>query len=117
MMRGEKITSVTINGNADPAVYCAAANSGVDFIWTEMQHSGGTWDTVQKMWSRCPNANEFDEQHAMDLGALVLIIATVRSVQEAREAVKWAYSPPMGGRSLGAMTRAYRDGPGRAGEC
>ena len=56
MMRGEKITSVTINGNADPAVYCAAANSGVDFIWTEMQHSGGTWDHVQKMWSRCPNA-------------------------------------------------------------
>jgi len=123
MMRGEKITSVTINGNADPAVYCAAANSGVDFIWTEMQHSGGTWDTVQKMWSHCPNAkavpgvrianaNEFDEQHAMDLGALVLIIPTVRSIQEAREAVKWAYYPPKGGRSLGAMSRAYRDVPG-----
>ncbi len=123
MMRGEKITSVTINGNADPAVYCAAANSGVDFIWTEMQHSDGTWDTVQKMWSRCPNAkavpgvrianaNEFDEQHAMDLGALVLIIPTVRSIQEAREAVKWAYYPPKGGRSLGAMSRAYRDVPG-----
>ncbi len=81
MMRGEKITSVTINGNADPEVYCAAANSGVDFIWTEMQHSGGTWDGVQKMWKSCPfakavpgvripNANEFDEQHAMDLGAM-----------------------------------------------
>jgi 2-keto-3-deoxy-L-rhamnonate aldolase RhmA len=123
MMRGEKITSVTINGNADPAVYCAAANSGVDFIWTEMQHSGGTWETVQKMWSHCPyakavpgvriaNANEFDEQHAMDLGAMVLIIPTVRSVEEAREAVKWAYYPPKGGRSAGAMTRAYRDVPG-----
>jgi 2-keto-3-deoxy-L-rhamnonate aldolase RhmA len=123
MMRGEKITSVTINGNADPAVYCAAANSGVDFIWTEMQHSGGTWDNVQKMWSRCPNAkavpgvrianaNEFDEQHAMDLGALVLVIPTVRSVREAREAVKWAYYPPKGERSAGAMTRAYRDVPG-----
>lgn len=123
MMRGEKITSVTINGNADPDVYCAAANSGVDFIWTEMQHSGGTWDSVQKMWSHCPyakavpgvriaNANEFDEQHAMDLGAMVLIIPTVRSVQEAREAVKWAYYPPKGGRSAGAMTPAYRDVPG-----
>jgi len=123
MMRGEKITSVTINGNADPEVYCAAANSGVDFIWTEMQHSAGTWDSVQKMWSRCPNAkavpgvrianaNEFDEQHAMDLGALVLIVPTVRSVQEAREVVKWAYYPPKGGRSAGSMTRAYRDVPG-----
>jgi 2-keto-3-deoxy-L-rhamnonate aldolase RhmA len=123
MMRGEKITSATINGNASPEVYCAAANSGVDFIWTEMQHSGGTWDSVQKMWSHCPyakavpgvriaNANEFDEQHAMDLGAMVLIIPTVRSVKEAREAVKWAYYPPKGERSAGAMTRAYRDVPG-----
>jgi len=123
MMHGGKITSVTINGNADPAVYCAAANSGVDFIWTEMQHSGGTWDSVQKMWSACPyakavpgvriaNANEFDEQHALDLGAMVLIIPTVRTVEEAREAVKWAYYPPLGGRSLGSMTRVYRDVPG-----
>jgi 2-dehydro-3-deoxyglucarate aldolase/4-hydroxy-2-oxoheptanedioate aldolase len=88
-----------------------------------MQHSGGTWDHVQKMWSRCPNAkavpgvrianaNEFDEQHAMDLGALVLVIPTVRSIREAREAVKWAYYPPKGERSAGAMTRAYRDVPG-----
>ena len=33
-------------------------------------------------------------------------------VQEAREAVKWAYFPPKGDRSAGAMTRAYRDVPG-----
>lgn len=123
MLQGGTITSVTINGNADPAIYCAAANSGVDYIWTEMQHSAGTWNTVQKMWSSCPyakavpgaripNANEFDEQHAMDLGALVLIIPTVRSIEEAQEAVKWAYYPPMGGRSLGSMTNVYRDVPG-----
>ena len=123
MQHGGKITSVTINGNADPAVYCAAANSGVDFIWTEMQHSAGTWDSVAKMWKSCPyakavpgvrlpNANEFDEQHAADLGALVIVIPTVRSLEEAREAVKWAYYPPLGGRSRGSMTDAYRDVPG-----
>jgi 2-keto-3-deoxy-L-rhamnonate aldolase RhmA len=122
MLHGGKITSVTIAGDASPAVYCAAANSGVDFIWTEMQHSAGTWDSVQKMWSSCPyakavpgaripNANEFDEQHAMDLGALVLVIPTVRSIAEAREAVKWAYYPPVGGRSRGAMTNVYSDVP------
>src|ERR1700743_1719059 len=38
MMAGGKLTSVTVNGNASPADYCAAANSGVDFIWTEVQH-------------------------------------------------------------------------------
>jgi 2-keto-3-deoxy-L-rhamnonate aldolase RhmA len=123
MMQGYPVTSVTIDGNDDPAHYCAAANSGVDFIWTEMQHSAGTWDSVQKMWNACPyakavrgvriaNANEFDEQHAMDLGALVLVIPTVRSVAEAREAIKWAFYPPTGGRSRGEMTRSYGSVPG-----
>jgi len=118
MMRGEKITSTTVMGNADPEVYCAAANSGVDFVWTEMQHSAGTWDSVQKMWSHCPNAkavpgvripnaNEFDEQHALDLGAMVLVVPTVRSIEQARQAVKWAYYPPKGGRSQGHMSPAY----------
>jgi len=123
MMEGGKVTSITIDGNDSPAHYCAAANAGVDFIWTEMQHSAGTWDTVQKMWNACPyakavpgvriaNANEMDEQHAMDLGALWLEIPTVRSIEEAKEAVKWAYYPPMGARSSGEMTRAYANVPG-----
>jgi 2-keto-3-deoxy-L-rhamnonate aldolase RhmA len=124
MMAGGKVTSVTIDGNDTPTDYCAAANSGVDFIWTEMQHSGGTWDSVQKMWKSCPfakavpgaripNANEFDEQHALDLGALWLEVPTVRSLDEAKLAVKWAYYPPMGGRSAGSMTGInYRDVPG-----
>jgi 2-keto-3-deoxy-L-rhamnonate aldolase RhmA len=123
MNQGGKVTSITLDGNDTPAHYCAAANSGVDFIWTEMQHSAGTWDSVQKMWNACPyakavpgvriaNANEFDEQHAMDLGALWLEIPTVRTLAEAKEAVKWAYYPPMGGRSQGEMTRAYANVPG-----
>lgn len=123
MRQGGKITSVTVMGNADPDVYCAAANSGVDFVWTEMQHSAGTWDSVEKMWNRCPStkgvpgaripsANQIDEQHALDLGAMVLVVPTVRSVAEAREAVKWAYYPPMGGRSSGNMTAAYSKVPG-----
>jgi 2-keto-3-deoxy-L-rhamnonate aldolase RhmA len=88
-----------------------------------MQHSGGTWDSVQKMWSHCPNAkavpgvripsaNQFDEQHALDLGAIVLVVPTVHSVAEAREAVKWAYYPTKGGRSQGHMSPAYNTVPG-----
>lgn len=123
MLAGGKITSVTVDGNANPADYCAAANSGVDFIWTEMQHSAGSWDTVQKMWNACPyakavagvripNANEMDEQHALDMGALVLVVPTIRSVEEAKEAVKWAYYPPLGGRSAGSRTSAFANVPG-----
>ncbi len=54
------------------------ANAGYDFIWTEMQHGAGTWHGVKNMWAACPharavpgvripNANELDEQHAMDM--------------------------------------------------
>ncbi len=120
---GGKLTSASLPGNASPISYCAAANSGVDFIWTEMQHSAGTWDGVQKMWSACPyakavpgsripNTNEFDIQHALDLGALVLVVPTVSSEAEAKEVVHWAYHPPIGARSTGAMTNVYRDVPG-----
>ncbi|HWY63120.1 MAG TPA: aldolase/citrate lyase family protein [Rhizomicrobium sp.] len=123
MLQGGKITSASIAGNSDPAIYCAMANAGYDFIWTEMQHAPGTWDSVSKMWNSCPhakavpgaripNANEFDEQHAMDMGALWLEVPTVRTVAEAQEAVKWAYYPPMGGRSLGGQPAALTDVPG-----
>ena len=78
-----------------------ANQGGVDYIWTELQHNEGTWNEIYNMWSACPhakavpgvrlpNANEYDEQNALDNGALVLVIPTVRSVAEAKEAVKWA---------------------------
>jgi len=114
MMSGAKVYAATLNpGIQTPDQYCAQASLDTyDFIWTEMQHSPGTWSEVSQMWDKCPhahavpgaripNANEFDEQHATDMGALVLVIPTVRSVAEAKEGVKWAYYPPMGSRSSG----------------
>jgi 2-keto-3-deoxy-L-rhamnonate aldolase RhmA len=96
----------------DPSTYCAMANAGYDFTWTEMQHSPSEWDAVARAWRTCPNAkavpgvriaytNEQQIQHALDSGALVLVVPTVDTVEEAREVVHWAYFPPMGGRSLG----------------
>ena len=121
MMQGGKITSVTVPADSNANVYCEAANSGVDYIWTEIQHGVGSWTDVYNEWSACPhakavpgarvpNANEYDEQHAMDIGALVLVIPTVRSVAEAKEAVKWAYFPPLGGRSQGGSSLAFWGG-------
>jgi 2-keto-3-deoxy-L-rhamnonate aldolase RhmA len=119
MMAGGKISSITVPSGSTPQIYCQAANQGgVDYIWTELQHNEGTWNEIYNMWSACPhakavpgvrvpNANEYDEQHAMDNGALVLVIPTVRSVAEAKEAVKWAYFPPMGGRSAGGSRAEF----------
>ena len=121
MMQGGKVTGGTVFYAHDGQTYCAMANAGYDYIWTEMQHSPHTWQDVSDMWAACPhakavpgvrvpNANEFDEQHALDDGALVMVIPTVRSVEEAKEAAKWAFFPPLGGRSNGggpAFTPAF----------
>jgi 2-keto-3-deoxy-L-rhamnonate aldolase RhmA len=112
MMQGGKVTGGTLFYARDGQTYCTMANAGYDYIWTEMQHSPHTWQDVSDMWAACPhakavpgvrvpNANEFDEQHALDDGALVLVVPTVRSAEEAKEAAKWAFFPPLGGRSNG----------------
>ena len=121
LMAGGKLTGGTVFYSKDGPTYCAMANAGYDYIWTEMQHSPHNWQDVTDMWAQCPhakavpgtrvpNANEFDEQHALDDGALVLVIPTVRNVQQAQEAAKWAFFPPLGGRSNGggpAFTPAF----------
>jgi 2-keto-3-deoxy-L-rhamnonate aldolase RhmA len=117
MMKGEKVTGGTVLSTDTPETYCAMANAGYDFIWTEMQHSARDWDAVSRMWRACPHAkgvpgvrvaytDEREIQHAMDLGALVIIIPTVRSVAEGTAARDWTMYPPLGKRSLGAAQAA-----------
>ncbi len=112
MKAGGKVTGGTLFNATDPAIYCAMANAGYDFIWTEHQHNGRDWDQTQKMWATCPYAkavpgvrvaytDEREEQHALDAGALVLVVPTVRSYQEAILARDWAFFPPLGRRSNG----------------
>src|SRR5205814_3157002 len=40
-------------------------------------------------------------QHAMDAGALVVVVPTVRTVEEGKAARDWTYFPPLGKRSQG----------------
>src|SRR5215467_3546792 len=112
MMQGGKVTGGTVFSSTDPETYCAMANAGYDFIWTEMQHNARDWEAVERMWRSCPNAkavpgvrvaytDEREIQHALDAGALVLVVPTVDTVEEAIEARNWAYFPPLGRRSNG----------------
>jgi hypothetical protein len=112
MMQGGKVTGGTVRGAADPTTYCAMANAGYDFIWTEMQHAPTTWDNAVKAWTSCPHAkavpgariaytDEKEIQQALDGGALVLVVPTVDTVAEAIQARDWAFFPPLGKRSLG----------------
>src|SRR5215510_9582456 len=56
LMQGGKVTGGTLFSATDPATYCAMANAGYDFIWTEMQHDQHDWQAVARMWRTCPHA-------------------------------------------------------------
>jgi 4-hydroxy-2-oxoheptanedioate aldolase len=112
MMKGEKVTGGTVFSTDSPETYCAMANAGYDFIWTEMQHDSRDWGAVARMWKACPHAkavpgvrvaytDEREIQHAMDAGALVIVVPTVRSVEEGKAARDWTMFPPLGKRSQG----------------
>jgi len=112
MAQGGQVTGGTVFSATDPATYCAMANAGYDFIWTEMQHNDRDWEAVARMWRTCPTAkavpgvrvaytDEREIQHALDAGALVVVVPTVDTLEEAIEARNWAYFPPLGRRSNG----------------
>ena len=112
MQQGGKVTGGTLLSATDPATYCALANAGYDFIWTEMQHDQRDWQAAARMWRTCPHAkavpgvrvaytDEREIQHALDAGALVVVVPTVDTVEEAIEARNWTYFPPLGRRSNG----------------
>jgi 2-keto-3-deoxy-L-rhamnonate aldolase RhmA len=112
LQQGGKVTGGTVFSATDPATYCAMANAGYDFIWTEMQHNERDWQQVGRMWRTCPNAkavpgvrvaytDEREIAHALDAGALVVVVPTVDSVEEAIAARNWTYFPPLGRRSNG----------------
>ena len=64
------------------------------------------------MWRTCPNAkavpgvrvayaDEREIQHATDAGALVVVVPTIDTVEEATAARDWTFFPPLGKRSQG----------------
>jgi 2-keto-3-deoxy-L-rhamnonate aldolase RhmA len=107
---GEPIIGGTIRAT-DPRTYCSTASAGYDFTWIEMQHEAMTWEQVSRMWLACPrpavpgvriaHESEGNVQKPVDMGALVIVVPTVDSVEEAQRAVNWTYFPPLGRRSNG----------------
>ncbi len=110
----------------DPRTYCAMANAGYDFTWVEKQHEATDWEQVARMWRTCPDAaaapgvrvafaDEREIQHATDSGALVVVVPTIDSVEEAQEAIDWTYFPPLGRRSSGGgqgPSEMWNEAPG-----
>jgi 4-hydroxy-2-oxoheptanedioate aldolase len=126
MMAGGDVIGRTMSSNnleTMNTTYCTLASDlTADFTWTEMQHSGIDWGDAWRMWAyassaSCPNrraipgvriayTDEREIQHALDGGAMVLVVPTVDTVEEAKEVVQWAYFPPFGRRSAGGSQTA-----------
>ncbi|MEZ5488709.1 MAG: aldolase/citrate lyase family protein [Gammaproteobacteria bacterium] len=111
LANGEQVVGGTVD-TADPAIYCAMANAGFDFMWIEMQHSPLNYSQVADMiWAcrdapaipfiRIPAATEGDIQKATDIGALGIIVPMVDAIEEVETAVTYANYPPIGKRSQG----------------
>ena len=110
LLEGGPMIGGTVRGT-DPRTYCAMAAAGYDFIWVEMQHEAISWEQVARFWRTCPGpaapgarvayADEREIQHATDMGAAVIVVPTIDTVEEAQEAVNWTYFPPVGRRSSG----------------
>ena len=128
MLAGGDVIGRTMSSNDLATMntrYCQLASEpNADFTWTEMQHSGIDWGDAWRMWNyasgtnlttkqpNCPDlkaipgtriayTDEREIQHALDGGAMVLVVPTVDTVEEAKEVVQWAYVPPFGRRSQG----------------
>ncbi len=108
---GQSVVGGTVT-SPDPAVYCAMAGAGFDFLWIEMQHSPLSYQDVARSIRGCPgaaavpfirvpDATEGDIQKATDIGALGIIVPMVDTPEKAQAAVHWAKFPPQGHRSQG----------------
>ena len=123
ILDGADLVGGTIDAT-DPRTYCAMANAGYDFTWVEMQHQATSWESVARMYATCPQAkaahgvriaetSEREIQHALNLGAMVLVVPTIDTAEEAKQVVDWAKFPPVGRHSQGGGQRwaMYADVP------
>jgi 2-keto-3-deoxy-L-rhamnonate aldolase RhmA len=110
LMAGGPLVGGTVR-STDARMYCAMAEAGYDFIWVEKQHEATEWEQVARMWRTCPGPaapgtriafeSEKEIQTATDMGALVVVVPTIDTVEEAQRAIDWTYFPPRGRRSSG----------------
>ena len=119
LLDGEKVYSISIE-KRDVDLYLELRKH-YDFVWFEMQHSTLTYADVEAMIKAgsmtgepgaipCIRmhspATEHVFQQCGDIGALIFVVPTVDTVEQAQEAAKWARFPPVARRSTGGGQHA-----------
>lgn len=119
LLDGEKVFSAAVE-KLDIPLYLELRKH-YDFIWFEMQHSTITYADVEAMIKAgsmtgepgaipCVRmhspATEHVFQQCGDIGALIYVVPTVDTVEQATDAAKWARFPPVARRSTGGGQHA-----------
>ena len=112
MMRGEKMTGGTIFGSDRSVDLLRHRECRLRFHLDRDAARAARLGNRRPDVAACPHAkavpgvrvayaDEREIQHAMDAGALVIVIPTVRTVEEGKAGRDWTYFPPLGKRSQG----------------
>jgi 2-keto-3-deoxy-L-rhamnonate aldolase RhmA len=92
-----------------PGIPQIAANSGADFLFYDMEHSGFDFEQIKMQCALCrgldvvpmvrPPAKQYQfAARLLDVGAMGLLYQMVESAEEAEELVRWTRYPPRGER-------------------
>src|SRR5258707_534300 len=90
LLDGKQVGGGTVF-SPDPAMYCAMANAGFDFLWIEMQHSPLTYQEVARMIFACRGSAgraffpasdppQSENQKATEIGAPRALVPTADTV-------------------------------------
>ena len=104
---GEMVFGTMIFEFLSPGLPRILANSGADFVFYDLEHSGFTIEDMKTQFALCAGAGVIpfarppgkDYQFAarlLDVGAFGLLYQMVESAEEARELVRWTRYPPAG---------------------
>jgi 2-dehydro-3-deoxyglucarate aldolase/4-hydroxy-2-oxoheptanedioate aldolase len=104
---------------ATPGIGRISAEAGAQFIVYDMEHTGWELETIRRLvaysravdivpFVRVPTTSYHFIAHALDVGAMGIVVPLVNSADQAREAVRYALYPPQGQRGC-AFALAHDD--------
>ncbi|MGK0240261.1 MAG: 4-hydroxy-2-oxoheptanedioate aldolase [Candidatus Pelagisphaera sp.] len=114
-LAGDKLVGTFVN-TGSPMSAEIAGNTGLDWCLFDMEHGVGEWESLNHQVGalngtrtaplvRVPGLDSVYFKRALDLGAHGVMIPSVNTAEEAREAVSFSRYPPYGVRGVSGMTR------------
>ena len=107
LARGETVFGTMIFEFLSPGLPRMLANSGADFVFYDLEHSGFTIEEMKTQFALCagvgviplarPPGKDYQfTSRLLDVGAFGMLYQMVESAEEAEELVRWNRYPPAG---------------------